>query len=108
MVKMNFDRLFRLTVNVLLIVLCAVPALYAERATVDEMDRACQNLLNQVTAGSGKWAGKTDPRILRVDELTANDTVLARIYNIDPDGFVVVPVLRDLPPIKAYYETGFL
>jgi len=102
-----FDRLFRLMVSLLLIIFCTASALYAERATVDEMDLTCQNLLNQVIAGSGNWAGKTDPRIERVEELTANDTVLARIYSINPEGFVVVPVLKDLPPIKAYYETGF-
>jgi len=39
-----------------------------------------------------------------IDEIVEGDTVLAHCFSIAPRGFVVVPILKELPPIKAYSE----
>lgn len=95
-----------LTLSLILIFL-STDNLSAETASVDEMDLACRNMLSKVVSDQGGWAGQTNPKINRVDNLSANDTVLARVYNIAPEGFIIVPVLKDLPPVKAYSEEGF-
>jgi hypothetical protein len=41
---------------------------------------------------------------MRTDEVVENDTLLARCFSIVPRGFVVVPILKELPPIQAYSE----
>ena len=79
-------------------------ALRAEVASVEEMDLVCQNWLNIHVYQNGSWAGSANPQIVDVQDLVYNDTVLAKVYSIEPRGYVVIPVLKELAPVKSYSE----
>ena len=79
----------------------------AEKASVEEMDLVCQNWLTKIVALKGQWAEVTAPKIDKIEELTENDTLLARVYSISPEGYIVVPVIKELPPVKTYSDKGF-
>jgi len=74
----------------------------AERATPEEMRLACENWLVLHVAEIGPWAGSSDPYIEAVEDLVVDGEILAVIYSIAPDGYVVVPVLKEMAPVKAY------
>jgi len=74
----------------------------AERAAPSEMQQVCQNWITEITYSHGSWAGGTAPSISSVDDILMNDTLLAHVYAIEPSGYVIVPVLKELPPVKAY------
>jgi len=76
----------------------------AEKATLDEMNLVCQNWLSQRIIQSGTWAGSDNPKILSVDEITNSGQVIGLCFNIAPKGYVIVPALKELPPIKVYSE----
>jgi hypothetical protein len=76
----------------------------AERATSQEMELVCHNWLSYMVYQKGSWAGQSHPHIVAIDEIVEEDIVLARCFSISPGGFVVVPVIKELPPIKAYSE----
>lgn len=76
----------------------------AEKAAPSEMDSVCRNWLSYVVHLQGDWAGDAAPAILRVQDLRIDDLTIARCYTIAPRGHVVVPVLKELPPIKTYSE----
>ncbi|MFH1372557.1 MAG: C10 family peptidase [bacterium] len=76
----------------------------AETATVDEMQQVCRNWLTYVVSEKGSWSGQAVPSVADVHEIVVNDTLLARCFTITPSGYVVVPVLKELPPIKACSE----
>ncbi|MBN1211512.1 MAG: C10 family peptidase, partial [candidate division Zixibacteria bacterium] len=78
----------------------------AETAAAEESELVCQNWLTNIVAQKGGWAGETNPQIIKVDELIENDTLLARIYTISPDGFIIVPILKDMAPVKFYTDEG--
>ncbi|HUU83000.1 MAG TPA: C10 family peptidase [Phycisphaerae bacterium] len=80
----------------------------AERATDQEMERVCRNWLSFMVDQRGSWAGRRDPEIVGVQDLVSGDMLLARCFSIAPRGCVVVPVLRELPPVKAYSEDSDL
>jgi Peptidase C10 family/Thrombospondin type 3 repeat/Dockerin type I domain/Putative Ig domain len=82
--------------------------LLAEVATQAEMDMVGQNWLNYMVFQKGTWAESDNPDINNIQEIISNDTVLARVYSINPEGYIIVPVLKELPPIKAYSETSSL
>ncbi len=85
--------------------LSAAPA-FGELATVQESDQVCRNWLTYIVEQKGDWQGDTNPKIASVQDLTVNDTVLARYYAISSGGYVLIPALRDLPPIKAYSQVS--
>ena len=76
----------------------------AETATPEEMELVCQNWLTYLVSEKGAWAGATRPKIVDVQEIMSGDTVLGRCFSVSPRGYVVVPVLKELPPVKAYSE----
>ncbi len=80
----------------------------ATTASKAEMDRVCQNWLSRVVYEQGSWAGSASPGVSAVHEIKEGDVLLARWYDVEPEGFVVVPVLKELPPVKAFSEYGTL
>jgi len=77
---------------------------WAERATPEEMERVCRNWVEYMVYEKGSWAGSDQPEILEVRELVKDGILLARCYSISPKGCIVVPVLKELPPIKAHSD----
>jgi hypothetical protein len=80
----------------------------AEQATRTEMDRVGQNWLTEKTAQLGDWAGTNDPQIISSRELRYEGRLLARIYDIAPRGYIVVPVLKEMTPVKMYSDEANL
>jgi hypothetical protein len=78
----------------------------AELATEDEMELVGQNWATHIVHASGDWAGGSQPEIAAVRDITVNDTLIARVYKMSPAGYIVVPVLKELPPVKAYSEVS--
>jgi len=79
----------------------------AERATTAEAELVCRNWLVRVAHQRGGWAGASRPEILEATELLTDDgELLARCFSVSPRGHVVVPVLKELPPVKVYSETS--
>ena len=86
----------------ILLVLTLASALKASVATPEEMELVCRNWLSQVVYDKGDWAGETNPDILKAEDLVENGQVLGRCFAIAPIGYVLVPVLKELPSVKAY------
>ncbi len=88
--------------------LLLAPNSFAEVATDREMEQVCQNLLTETVALRGSWAGAFAPEITEVSAIRMGDTLLARYYSIAPRGFVLVPVLKEMMPVKAYSDESTL
>ncbi len=77
----------------------------AELASRTEAELVAGNWLAYLVHEQGTWAGEPAPRIARTDRLTSSQgTLLAYCCAVSPAGYVVVPVLKELPPVKAYSE----
>ena len=106
--RAKLHRYFRMHITFLLIVLVlsifTAGNLLAEVATMEDAQLVGQNWLTYMVDRQGEWAGSINPQTLSPDLLTYKDTVLAYVFNIEPSGFVVVPVLKELSPVKVYSE----
>jgi PKD repeat protein len=91
----------KISTFVLLFILLFNLIALAETATVDEAQRVCRNWLTYTVFQKGDWAGSTEPKIISTQEIRSDDTLLGWYFEIDPAGYVVVPILKDLPAIKA-------
>ncbi len=98
-------RLLGLTFMVILI---ASSQILAETATVDEARLVGSNWLTYITLQKGSWAGSTQPEIIDMQELSINGTVYGYCFSIKPQGFILVPALKELAPIKAYSDENDL
>lgn len=104
----HFDtvRLSIIAICLCLIIFLFIPRIHAETAAVDEMNLVCNNWLTKIVFEKGQWAGQFNPKVANIVDIEENDTLLALCYNIDPDGFIIVPVLKNLPPVKVYTDEG--
>lgn len=74
---------------------------FASVPTEEESRFVCLNWLLSSVDAFGPWAGSTQPTIIDQIDLTSGNTLLARCYLIAPEGHVVVPALKELPPVMA-------
>lgn len=95
----------KMIVILVALVLLAVPARApAESALVteDEARTVAGNWIALVADLKGGWAGSDAPQVADVEPLKRVDRVVGYHCAIDPDGFVVVSLLKGLAPVKAY------
>ncbi len=86
----------------LILIFVAAPALRARIATTAETETVCRNWVSYIVADRGHWADAMTPELGEMQPLTMDGQLLAHCYQIKPKGYVVVPILKELPPIKAY------
>ncbi len=80
----------------------------AELANSDEMSLVCQNWLALNIQTNGNWGGVDNPVISGIKEISQDGILMARYYEITPDGFVVVPVLMELPPVLVSSDNSII
>ena len=92
----------------LLLGLIAVPSLRAELATDQEMANVSRNFLTESVSRTGDWAGEPNPQVGETHELFHNGVLVARYFDVSPRGYVMVPVLKEATPVKAYSDESNL
>jgi PKD repeat protein len=80
----------------------------SETATIDEMKQVCRNWLSGVVNSKGAWAGSIAPQIAHSEEIIVNDTIVGYYFEINPSGFIIVPRLKEMVPVKLYSDNGKL
>jgi hypothetical protein len=88
----------------LLIAATSASVALAERATRDEMTRVCQNWLTYLTLEQSAFSGSAQPQMTKIQEIESDGTLLGLVFSISPAGHIVVPVLKELQPVRAYSD----
>jgi hypothetical protein len=80
----------------------------AKLATELEASLVATNWIAEVSARTGGW-GESPAGILGEPRaITSSDTLFGWYWPVEPSGYVIVPALREMPPIKMYSEgSGF-
>lgn len=102
--KQSLTKMLPLILLALVAVLCTASNSRAELASSEEMAQVGENWLAYMVHQTGSWAGESSPIVERVVEMVEGDVLVARVYHINPRGYIVVPVLKDLPPVKAFSD----
>ena len=89
-----------------MLVLLALPPVRAgaELATVEEATLVAGNWASYIAASTGSWSGVARPEITGRSEIVVSDTLVGCCFYLSPPGHVVVPVLKELPPVKSYSD----
>jgi len=107
MYRLSQRGLFISSITILTIILSGVTG-FAETANIEEARQVGRNWLNYIVFQQGSWDGSSNPEVSGYEDIIANDTVLARCFHVSPLGYVIVPVLKDLHPVKAYSDENNL
>lgn len=102
------NRVFWLSFVIVSIIMSVGLEIKAEVATPEEARHVSQNWLAYMVSQNGDWAGEIEPQLMEAQEIVENDTLLGYCFSVSPSGYIVVPILKELPPIKAYSETDRL
>jgi Peptidase C10 family/ASPIC and UnbV/FG-GAP-like repeat/FlgD Ig-like domain len=93
---------------VLILVSGLTVSAWAEVATESEARLVAQNWMNLLTAKEGAWDKAMQPTLGETGYLRQDGTVLAYCIPVLPRGYIVVPVLKEMAPVKASSETSNL
>ncbi|UCD16541.1 MAG: C10 family peptidase [Candidatus Zixiibacteriota bacterium] len=102
--RKQFKTLATFLVMVISIGIVISPASLAEVATSLEMRQVCRNWLSYIVFCGKGWSETTEPRIAAFQDIVVNDTVVGHYFEIEPSGYVIVPILKDLAPVEAYSD----
>ena len=76
----------------------------AEIATKNEMEQVARNWLAKTVMEFGQWGGVSDPQLGAMHELWSEGRLTARYYDVEPGGFILVPILKEMVPVKVYSD----
>ncbi|MFH2055078.1 MAG: C10 family peptidase [bacterium] len=92
---------------VIMLALVCSSVVQAEQATAVESEHVAANWIDFSLERDGNWAGSLDPEIVaEIPLTTADGQLVARVYTVSPRGFVLVPVLKEMAPIKVWSSTS--
>ncbi len=97
----------RKLVSVLILALAASSAV-AETATEQEALNMARNWVTRVIAGFGSWGGSAEARVVGIQPFMRGDRQLGYFCPVEPRGYLVVSLHKELAPVKAYSETDSL
>lgn len=80
----------------------------AELADATEMSNVASNWAVEKAQKAGGWAGSTAPVVSESHELWHDGVLVGRYFDVQPRGYVLVPVLKELSPVKVYSDESDL
>jgi len=91
----------------LLLPLLAFPVC-AELVTADDARSVAQNWVALTIRHQGDWGGSPTAQIGEIQEFMQGDRLIGYFCPVSPQGFLVIPLRRELAPVKAYSDTSNL
>jgi Peptidase C10 family/FG-GAP-like repeat/Secretion system C-terminal sorting domain len=105
--SMRSDMPHRTMFAILLFLLLSTLSANAGNITADQATRAAENYL-AFNMSVDQWDGSANATVQLERTLVHNDETIGYYFEINPDGWLLVPAYRELPPIKASAEHGRL
>jgi hypothetical protein len=97
---MQKNKLFLL---VILFYIFLIPYLvHAKKTTYKQAKVVAENWIEFVLERDGNWGGSENPYISGFSEFTKDDMLLGYLASVKPKGYIIVSVLKNFAPIKAY------
>lgn len=80
----------------------------AQMADVDETATVAENWIKLIIAETGSWGDQETAALKPMVEFKRNERLLGYLYPVNPSGYVLVSLRKELAPVKAYSTKGSL
>jgi len=85
-----------------LVVTAATIPVRAEMATADEAFTVAANWISLIMEKKDSWGGSDTPEVTSIHEFKRGERVIGYFCDVEPRGFIIVSLRKELAPIKAY------
>lgn len=82
-----------------------ISPVHAETVTMDEALTVANNHIAWIIHNEGNWGGFDKAEVAEIGEFKRGDKVLGYFCHVKPTGYIVISLLKVLPPVKAYSTT---
>ena len=83
-------------------ILVSISPVQAEMATKDEAFAVAKNWITLIVHNEGNWGGSESAEVEGIQEFKRGERVIGYFCSVQPKGFIVVSLLKELAPVKAY------
>ncbi|MCB2210695.1 C10 family peptidase [bacterium] len=80
---------------------------FAGNITPEQATRVARNHVTFM-ASTGEWDAGANATVRLERMLEADGEIIGYYVEVEPDGYLLIPAFRELPPVKAYAEHGRL
>ena len=80
----------------------------AQMATMQEARTAAENYVKYILSSEGAWGKSPFAQVKSIQEFRRGDRVLGYFCPVDPDGYLILSLYKDLAPVRAYAGGGAL
>ena len=96
----------RKSIYILLIVLAwtfhTYQSIQAQNVNKNETEIISRNWINAIVAETGSWGSYQKASVKTMIEFKRGDRLLGYFYPVDPTGYILISLRKELAPVKAY------
>lgn len=90
------------------VLLICVSSAWAENVDRDEALTIAENWIELIIHYHGDWGGSPEARVVEIREFSQDDRLLGYFCRVEPQGYIVVSLLKGLAPVKTFSATSNL
>lgn len=92
--------------SILFTILAIVSPATAQPVTPVEAATVAHNWITLIIEKEGSWGGAESASLNELYDLKQGDRLLGYLFRIQPQGYIVVSLYKELPPVQVYSDTG--
>jgi hypothetical protein len=78
---------------------------FSQMADINETSTIANNWIRIIIAETGGWGSNKNASIKTMIEFKRNDRLLGYFYPVNPSGYILISLRKELAPVKAYSAT---
>jgi len=94
------------TITPVILILLLISPVSGQMVSRKEATRIAENGIHVTIEQYGSWGKYKKAEILPMHELMRDDRKLGYVCNVNPEGYIVLSLRRELGPVKAYSPRG--
>jgi len=101
-VRLRANDFLRSTLIMMAVALGSAVTVHAATATAEEVRLAAENYVAMILERDGSWGEYETARVVSIESLMRGDRQLGYLCSVEPVGYLVLGLYKDLTPVRIY------
>jgi len=98
----------RFIFSIIILSTCLLANVQGQPVTESEVRTVAGNWIKVIIARKGSWGDSNDARLAGISEFKRKGRTIGYFCKVEPMGYIIVSLRKELAPVKAYSDTGNL